>query len=437
MRLFGFSNAILIALSFAMGSVAAPVWSSDLFQSNDLLFSVPEVQEARTHLRQGNAPKGLEILESAIQRTASELENKPNDRALALTLTKLHLELNHDDEAAALIQSGMDRDANDIDFLMLHAFLNVRRNQVDEANSSYQKIVKIQPRNAEYLHGYGVFLLSVDRGADALAQFEQALLVDPDYIPAVLMKSVALGRMNRFDEAAKLLEATTKRFPDMTPLHHVLATFYQAHGQDAKACEVLKTCLELDHDFFLARETLSQVTSSLHKSDLFRENYEAIQKLHKDGRISNPSFCRELFRLNGKEVKINEYFELQGPRAVRYVAIVSNERTSEPLFRLSLGSYDFTNEFARTSGDIEEDQRMFHIDFYAKNHHRTYAMIPVVEPTFDEFRSVLMNVLEESAIPVSSSTFQENVVEEDDGADDEDQEDGEQEVVEDLLPAND
>ena len=118
-------------------------------------------------------------------------------------------------------------------------------------------------------------------------------------------------------------------------------------------------------------------------------------------------YCRDQFEVNGKQVMAFEHFELKGDRALRYVFSILDDTGKGEAFRISLGSYETTNNVWRELKDPKpkEGERLFHLDGYFKGGgHATYGMYPPPEPTYDQIREVVVKILEGKDKPMSSIT---------------------------------
>lgn len=109
-------------------------------------------------------------------------------------------------------------------------------------------------------------------------------------------------------------------------------------------------------------------------------------------------YCRDQFEVKGQKVMAFEHFELKGERALRYVFSILNKTEDGEEFRISLGSYDFTNAVWRETRKPppKPDERLFHLDGYFKNLHATYGMY-FPEPSYDEVRAKVIEILERRA----------------------------------------
>lgn len=116
-------------------------------------------------------------------------------------------------------------------------------------------------------------------------------------------------------------------------------------------------------------------------------------------------YCREQFEVNGKKVMAFEHFELTGNRALRYVFSILDATEQNEDWRISLGSYDITNNIWRETRNPKpkEGERLFHLDGYFKGGgHATYGMY-FPEPTYDETRGFVVKILEGKDKPMSST----------------------------------
>ena len=113
-------------------------------------------------------------------------------------------------------------------------------------------------------------------------------------------------------------------------------------------------------------------------------------------------YCREQFVLDGTKFFVFEYFRPTGERQVftEFIAVDSNGKSK---YRMSLGSYQITNEVAWELGDLPRDKRLYHIDRYDPDEHATYAFFDE-RPSYDDLRKIVVNILEGKLEPSSSYT---------------------------------
>lgn len=148
-----------------------------------------------------------------------------------------------------------------------------------------------------------------------------------------------------------------------------------------------------------------QASGNLAGRDAARDALLELYRSKADEEFSKREFyCREQMEIRGRRIFAFEHFELKGDRAVRYVFVVLKDDSDEENYRISLGSYKLTNDFAIQSGSIKPGERRFHLDGYFNWGHATYGFF-TAEPTYDATREMFINILEEKLKPVSSSTI--------------------------------
>ncbi len=178
----------------------------------------------------------------------------------------------------------------------------------------------------------------------------------------------------------------------------------------AFALESWKTLKALEPTDWRLRTKLIQAYQALNRlseRDAERTQLFEMWKSGKPAELKEQSkYCREQFEVKGKKVMAFEHFELKGNRALRYVFIILNETEDEEAWRISLGSYDTTNAVWREmrKPPPKEGERLFHLDGYFNNGgHATYGMY-FPEPSYDDTRNKVIQILSGSSTPFSTTT---------------------------------
>jgi tetratricopeptide (TPR) repeat protein len=219
-------------------------------------------------------------------------------------------------------------------------------------------------------------LMEQHKYAEALVRYKEALALAPGE-PAILFNGgLAAYQSGDFTTAADLWQRLKKTDPSDWRLRAKLIQAYQALGKlperDAERAELFK----------------------MWKSGAAQELSKQVE------------YCRDQFEVNKFKVMAFEHFELKGDRALRYVFSILNESGDAEDFRISLGSYEMTNAIWRetTKPAPKSGERLFHLDGYFKGGgHATYGMF-APEPSYDQMRTRVIQILEGRSKPVSSST---------------------------------
>ena len=178
------------------------------------------------------------------------------------------------------------------------------------------------------------------------------------------------------------------------------------NGDGTRAAEYwtrLKSSSPLD---WRVRAKLIQAYTLSGETDKAQSEHKELLALEKKQPelFDKPYFCREQFEAGGRKVMSMEYFHLTPPRALKYAFLVLDEEGEKVDYRLSLGSYEATNEFMRETGSLEDGERAFHLDGYYKNDttHSTFDFYKG-EPSYEDIRKVVVDILEGRRKPISSS----------------------------------
>ena len=222
---------------------------------------------------------------------------------------------------------------------------------------------------------------------------------------------LAFDTANKLMEKNKPAEALTHYKKALTILPKDPAILFNA-GMAAFATKDFNTALEMwkqvkdvvPSDWHV-RSKLIQTYQALGKTaerDAERTELFAMWKKGEPAELKQQfEYCRDQFEVKGQRVMAFEHFELKGNRALRYVFSILDATGEAEDWRISLGSYDITNNVWRetTKPTPKEGERLFHLDGYFKNGgHATFGMF-APEPTYDEIRARVVKILEEKAKP--------------------------------------
>lgn len=232
-----------------------------------------------------------------------------------------------------------------------------------------------QQFQAEKAIDAGNTFMEMRKYADALVRYKAALAILPSDPSLLFNAGMAAYRSKDFATAADLWKRLKAVDPADWHLRAKLIQVYQA----------LAKLTERDAE---RRELFTMWKSG--KPDELKEQLE---------------YCRDQFEVNGKKVMAFEHFELKGERALRYVFSIVNEAEDGEDYRISLGSYELDQAIWRqtTKPTPKEGERLFHLDGYFKWGHATYGFY-APEPSYDQIRARVFQILEGKGNPISSST---------------------------------
>ena len=189
-----------------------------------------------------------------------------------------------------------------------------------------------------------------------------------------------------------------------------MGQYYQLEGKPKLALERFAAVAKAAPEDWHARAKLVQLHHALDQlpeRDQARAEVLARFRAHQiDTKFTD--FCREQFTVGEDRVLAYESFELAGDRAVRYSFRVASAKTGKIARVISLDSYAFTTEYMRSSGQLKEGERAWHLDGYAPDDsHATYGFFDG-EPSYEITSAKVVDVLEGRAKAMSSTTVKKN-----------------------------
>ena len=197
-------------------------------QNLDALLKAGEVDQARA------------LAEDALRK------NK-DDRPALLTLAKLATVEGEWERAEDLVKratrGGKD---NDADSLLVQAAVAAQREQVEQARSLYEQVIRTaKPPRAEAHFGLGYLLATLDDFAGARKAFEKAVELEPNVAPYQFHLARMCFALEDLKAALPPLEKALELNPLYPPVYVVWGTVLQHLGELETAEQVLRKGLEL------------------------------------------------------------------------------------------------------------------------------------------------------------------------------------------------
>ena len=108
----------------------------------------------------------------------------------------------------------------------LLAVILLQRDEAEAAEKQFCRALKLAPRDtangnlAEAHNNRGIALARLDRFDEAIASFERAFALQPDYIGVLINQVSALHKLGRFDEALALSDKAIAMQPQLADFHY-------------------------------------------------------------------------------------------------------------------------------------------------------------------------------------------------------------------------
>ena len=209
------------------------------------------------------------------------------------------------------------------------------------------------------------------------------------------------------EKAEPLLLLAAQAKPDSINAWFNLALVRQRQNKYESALEAFDRVAELNESDWQAHVGRAQALHGLDRPADAQAAVDRVRELREQTGFEADLFVRERFKHNEQDVLVIEHFELTGERGVKYVFYLLDDE-NKPLHRYSLGSYAMTNDVLRDMGQLEEGERLWHLDGYdAKENHETFGFVEQVL-TYDQTKDAVLKILDEKVKAISGTTRNED-----------------------------
>jgi tetratricopeptide (TPR) repeat protein len=148
-----------------------------------------------------------------------------------------------------------------------YAFIYTQQKKHALAKKEYLDAIREHANSARAHTYFGQYLANMEKNYPAaFAEFDTALKIDPDYMPAVyhLGRVATLGNLNlsRGEEALKryLTSTPKENDPPLASAHYYLGLTFEKQGKNPEATQNYQAALKLNPSHKQAREALKRVS---------------------------------------------------------------------------------------------------------------------------------------------------------------------------------
>lgn len=220
-------------------------------------------------------------------------------------------------------------------------------------------------------------------------------------------KAVEFTKASQYAEAIPLLLIAYNAYPEN---ENILWNLGIASAEINASSEALKYWLsyrKLKPQDWRGLAKLIQTYQALGDMDARDRERSALFELRRfslpDSEISKVEyFCREQMIIAKKKTFAYEFFEPKGKRPIFLMFVFPSISGAEE-FRITLGSYDSTNQIAWETGSLSKDKRLYHIDRSDRSGHSTYGFYES-KPSYETVRTMVNEILNDQVKPLSSLT---------------------------------
>lgn len=216
-------------------------------------------------------------------------------------------------------------------------------------------------------------------------------------------KAADFMEKGQFAEAVPILEELAEEYESENVLWNLGLAETEIHAND-KALNVWLEYRKLAPNDWRGRSKLVQAyqaTGNMKARDEERAALIALWEKGEDADLKvQDTFCREQIIEPNRRVFVLEYFRPAGERMVVYSFVVQAPGAED--YRISLGSYEDTNQIGWEMGTRPRNVRLYHLDLYRTKFHATYGFYEG-QPAYETVRGNVMDILNGKAKAVSST----------------------------------
>ncbi|HEX8440410.1 tetratricopeptide repeat protein [Archangium sp.] len=360
------------------------------------------LDEAGLGLRGANRDATLADLEKLAHELETRLQKRPEDARLHALLARTAFYLRNARQALASAERALAL-APDLAWPhYVRAFFLGAQGKAEEALADATRAAELEPKQGRHWQLLGTLYLQLDRSAEAQAAIDKALALEPRNAQALFFLGLLYMDQGKTEAALEAYEKARTYEPEFAMAHYNAGQLHQLRGESAQALECFQKAADLDPQDWRTRAKLVQLHQTLGNQEKRDAEREALLLLHQAGKVDKEYFVRDQFQEAGRTVIAVESFTLEGDWAKRYEFQVYAPDAREPALVISLGSYAFTNAFAREKNPSAP--RVFHLDaYYPDKTHETYGFFEG-EPSYDDTRARVVSILRGEVKPTSSTT---------------------------------
>jgi tetratricopeptide (TPR) repeat protein len=157
-----------------------------------------------------------------------------------------------------------------------------QKGETDQAMAQYQNALQINPGYAEAQYNIGDLLLRKGRLDEAMVHFQKAVQIEPDYAQAHYTLGIALWQTGRTDEAIASYQRAVQLRPDYADAHYNLGTSFLQQGKMDEAILHFQKALEIKPDNAQADNNLGAALQERGRLDEAIASYRKAAQLRPD-----------------------------------------------------------------------------------------------------------------------------------------------------------
>ena len=191
----------------------------------------------------------------------------------------------------------------------LGSMLSRRTGRIEEAIAQYEQALRINPDYAQAHCALGMALAQAGKPQEAIREYEYALQLEPDFADAHVSLGVALEKLGRLEDAIRHYEEALRIKSDDTEAHVNLGTALLTQGNARDAMAHYEEALRINPDSAEAHINLGNALLTQGNARDTMAHYEAALRLNPDSAKAHMSLGSALLVQGRVSEAIDRYEE--------------------------------------------------------------------------------------------------------------------------------
>jgi len=246
-----------------------------------LVHDSPEMALPRFYLGLAYANQG----EAARAKTAlnDTLRQDPNFIWAYVGLAELHAQQGNPKLALEFANQALAHNPSFVPAILLQSNAYMQLGDFGTAVAKLQALAALQPKNTAVLERLAVAAINQKQYAAAEQRLEQALQLQPEYVPAMMDLVQLYGMEKRtIDQIIGRVQQQIERSPEQSSFYEIMGDAYVAKGDSGKARQAFENALKLNSDATGARVQVARLDASEGKLPEAIQNVQKLLENHPD-----------------------------------------------------------------------------------------------------------------------------------------------------------
>jgi tetratricopeptide (TPR) repeat protein len=194
--------------------------------------------------------------DETLVRLRGAYAERPGDLEAGSNLAQQYADLGWYNEAIEVYRDLIKGNENNFSLLLDYGNTCFRKQDLDEAQSTFKKLTVISPARIEGWNNLGIVQLASQDNNAAIQSFKKVLELEPDNAGALLNLGNCYDREGKPQEASALFLKATAVKPDFADGWFNLGNAYLSSGDAKKAVDAYKRAIRLQREFPSALKNL-------------------------------------------------------------------------------------------------------------------------------------------------------------------------------------